>query len=269
MVTNSYLLLIVHMMACAQVGRNWKQRHWLTCWEAINRCPKRALLASSRTGSGTAPQSLCISMWILTVHMQVLFSMKKKKKPRISKPSNKVEATWRATVRTPAVIAEHITQASLCLFWGKQDLPFYHQWKKKKKTGVLEHLITTVFLAYPFSVWGWKMYLGIPNMPLCWGHTIPEADSWLGTFELTGLWLLKVWLQVWRRRELASSLPVNLRICFPGATRACGTEATYIQGRSSSLYCQWHQCSQITPASPSTRGTGKKFSPDPKKHGLF
>lgn len=78
----------------------------------------------------------------------------------------------------PATIAEHIVQASLWLVWGKQERPSFT--KEIKNTGTLKHLITTVFFSRPLEVWGWEIYLDIPNMPLCWGHPTAKTDSWTG-----------------------------------------------------------------------------------------
>lgn len=159
---------------------------------------------------------------------------------RISKTSNKVKATWSASVRTPAAIAEHTVQASLWLVWGKQDLPFTTDDQKYRNVKASNNY------SFPFSpAWG----VGLGNL---FGH--PKHATMLGTPHS------KDWLSAgdsWVNRTVAAEGPecaggeswLCLRICCPGATRSRGTEVHDILGRTSVLS---HRSSQ-----PSTEGTGK------------
>lgn len=160
----------------------------------------------------------------------------------ISKTSNKVKATWSASVRTPAAIAEHIVQASLWLVWGKQERPSFTNINQKYRSTKASDNYSFLFS----SAWG----VGLGNL---FGH--PKHATMLGTphskdWLLTGdPWVNRT--RVWRRRELASSLFVSLRIRCPGATRSCGTEADNILGRTS--------CSHVTPLGPQQREQERCF----------
>lgn len=96
---------------------------------------------------------------------------------RISKTSNKVKATWSASVRTPAATAEHIVQASLWLVWGKQDLPFTTNGNKKYKNAKASNNYS-----FPFSsAWGVGLgnLLGHPKHATMLGK--PHPKDWLST----------------------------------------------------------------------------------------